>query len=105
MQISSAPAEIGTPLEEIDTPALVIDLDPFERNLRRMADHLADRPVRLRGHAKTHKSADVARRSSSAARPAEAARRTRGAGSRVRSISRSTASRRVSTGRIRALLP
>ena len=29
------PAEIGMSLDEVDTPALVIDLDAFERNLRR----------------------------------------------------------------------
>jgi hypothetical protein len=32
------PAEIGMRLDEVDTPALVIDLDAFERNLRRLAD-------------------------------------------------------------------
>ena len=31
------PAEIGMPLDEVDTPALVIDLDAFERNLARLA--------------------------------------------------------------------
>ena len=30
------PAEIGMPLDEVDTPALVIDLDAFERNLQRL---------------------------------------------------------------------
>ena len=54
------PADVGTPVEEIDTPALVIDLDPYERNLDRMARALAGTPVRLRGHAKTHKCPVVA---------------------------------------------
>ena len=31
------PAEIGMSLDEVDTPALVIDLDAFERNLRRLS--------------------------------------------------------------------
>jgi D-serine deaminase-like pyridoxal phosphate-dependent protein len=44
------------PASEIDTPALVIDLDAFERNLKRMADAIAGTGVRLRPHAKTHKS-------------------------------------------------
>ncbi len=35
------PAEIGMSLDEVDTPALVIDLDAFERNLRRLADRVA----------------------------------------------------------------
>jgi D-serine deaminase-like pyridoxal phosphate-dependent protein len=44
------------PMSQIDTPALVIDLDAFERNLVRMADAVAKAGVRLRPHAKTHKS-------------------------------------------------
>ncbi len=44
----------------MDTPALVIDLDAFERNLRRMADFVAKAGVRLRAHAKTHKSPVIA---------------------------------------------
>ncbi len=55
----SAPAEIGMALKDVDTPALVIDLDAFERNLARMADAIADKPVRLRAHAKTHKSPTI----------------------------------------------
>ena len=50
------PAAPGMPMSEIDTPALVIDLDAFERNLKRMADAVAKAGVRLRPHAKTHKS-------------------------------------------------
>ena len=34
------PAEIGMSLDEVDTPALVIDLDAFERNLRRLAERV-----------------------------------------------------------------
>jgi D-serine deaminase-like pyridoxal phosphate-dependent protein len=44
------------PLKDVDTPALLIDLDAFERNLKRMADAAASAGVRLRPHAKTHKS-------------------------------------------------
>ena len=54
------PAEIGMPLDEVDTPALVVDLDAFERNLRRLADRVAGSGVRLRPHAKTHKCAVIA---------------------------------------------
>ena len=32
------PATVGLALAEVDTPALLIDLDAFERNLQRMAD-------------------------------------------------------------------
>jgi 3-hydroxy-D-aspartate aldolase len=54
------PARIGSPVHDIDTPALVIDLDAYEHNLDRMAAKLAGTPVRLRAHAKTHKCAVIA---------------------------------------------
>jgi D-serine deaminase-like pyridoxal phosphate-dependent protein len=46
----------------IDTPALVLDLDAFERNLQRMADALRGTGVRLRAHAKSHKCPSIALR-------------------------------------------
>ena len=55
------PAQPGMREDEIDTPALVIDLDAFESNLNRMADLLAPTGARLRAHAKTHKSPVIAR--------------------------------------------
>ena len=54
------PAEIGMSLDEVDTPSLVIDLDAFERNLRRLADRVRGSGVRLRPHAKTHKCPVIA---------------------------------------------
>ncbi|MCJ9674846.1 alanine racemase, partial [Neorhizobium sp. SHOUNA12B] len=54
------PAAIGDKIADIQTPALIIDLDAFERNVARMKDHAEAMGVRLRPHAKTHKSADVA---------------------------------------------
>jgi len=50
-----APAEVGLPLAEVETPALLVDLDALEENLRRTAASLAGRAVRLRPHAKSHK--------------------------------------------------
>jgi len=47
-------------LAEIDTPALVVDLDALETNIKRMAAWCADHGIALRPHAKTHKSADIA---------------------------------------------
>src|SRR5947209_13058679 len=41
---------------EIDTPALVVDLDIFERNLCRVANYTKEHGLRLRPHTKTHKS-------------------------------------------------
>ena len=54
------PAEIGMLLKNVDTPALLIDLDAFERNLDHMAHRLEGTGVRLRPHAKTHKCPTVA---------------------------------------------
>ena len=56
------PAAIGMALAEVDTPALLIDLDAFERNLQRMSDFARNAGVRLRPHSKTHKSPDIAKR-------------------------------------------
>ena len=55
------PAVPGMREEEVDTPALVIDLDAFEANLDTMAALLAPTGVKLRAHAKTHKSPVIAR--------------------------------------------
>lgn len=52
---------VGMGVASIDTPALVIDLDAMERNLARMADFARTRGLRLRPHAKMHKSAEIAR--------------------------------------------
>jgi 3-hydroxy-D-aspartate aldolase len=48
--------------EEIPTPALFLDLDRFERNLARMADHVRRHGKSLRPHAKTHRCPEIARR-------------------------------------------
>src|SRR4029079_19550477 len=54
------PAEIGMSLDEVDTPALIVDLDAFESNLRRLAERVKGSGVRLRPHAKTHKCPVIA---------------------------------------------
>ena len=52
----------GMPIEAIDTPALLLDQDAFEYNLRSMARFFVDRPTALRPHAKTHKCPQIALR-------------------------------------------
>jgi D-serine deaminase-like pyridoxal phosphate-dependent protein len=47
---------------EIDTQALLLDLDVVEENIRTMAAFFADRPQKLRPHFKTPKTPEVARR-------------------------------------------
>ena len=56
----NVPASIGMPIEEIDTPCLLLDLDAFERNVAKMGElHQGERNSPP-GHAKCHKSADIA---------------------------------------------
>src|SRR3978361_234412 len=55
------PAVPGMREDEIDTPALVIDLAAFEANLDTMAALLAPTGVKLRAHAKPHKSPVIAK--------------------------------------------
>jgi D-serine deaminase-like pyridoxal phosphate-dependent protein len=58
--LQAPPARPGMREDEVDTPALLIDLDAFEANLDAMAAHLAGTGAKLRAHAKTHKSSVVA---------------------------------------------
>lgn len=46
---------------DVETPALVVDLDRLEANLRRTAAAVAGRGLSLRPHAKTHKSTHIGR--------------------------------------------
>jgi D-serine deaminase-like pyridoxal phosphate-dependent protein len=55
-------ASPGLRVAEIDTPALVLDLDAFERNLRTMSAAVVGSGMRLRPHAKSHKTPEIARR-------------------------------------------
>ncbi|HEX6005315.1 MAG TPA: DSD1 family PLP-dependent enzyme [Burkholderiales bacterium] len=54
--------QVGTPLEDLDTPSLILDLDTFERNLQRLNDSLGGRKIAVRPHAKSHKCPQIALR-------------------------------------------
>jgi D-serine deaminase-like pyridoxal phosphate-dependent protein len=54
--------QMGTAVEALDTPTLLLDLDAFERNLKRMMDFFAGKAVALRPHTKTHKCPSIAQR-------------------------------------------
>jgi D-serine deaminase-like pyridoxal phosphate-dependent protein len=56
------PAEIGMALADVDTPALILDLDAFERNLDLMASAVRGSRLALRPHAKSHKCPEIAKR-------------------------------------------
>jgi D-serine deaminase-like pyridoxal phosphate-dependent protein len=49
-------------VSEIDTPAIIVDLDILERNLDRVAAYTREHGLRLRPHTKTHKSTRIGRR-------------------------------------------
>ena len=53
---------IGQPLDALPTPALVVDIEALDDNLRRLADYFADRPCRIRPHFKSHKCIALIRR-------------------------------------------
>ena len=55
-------ATVGDHRDAIDTPALILDLDAFEHNLKLMMDALSGTKVRLRPHAKSHKCPQIALR-------------------------------------------
>ena len=57
---NNLPAGIGTAIEDVDTPCLMIDLDALERNVVKMGRFMKENGLRHRAHAKTHKSADIA---------------------------------------------
>jgi len=47
---------------DLNTPVLVVDLDALDRNIAVMSEFAAAKGLKLRPHAKTHKSVDIARR-------------------------------------------
>jgi D-serine deaminase-like pyridoxal phosphate-dependent protein len=49
-------------INDIPTPALILDVPTMERNIRRMAEFFAEGPTKLRPHFKAHKTPEIARR-------------------------------------------
>jgi D-serine deaminase-like pyridoxal phosphate-dependent protein len=56
-----AGAAVGVPVAELETPALVVELDVLERNLARTAFYADEHGLGLTPHAKTHKTIEIAR--------------------------------------------
>jgi len=48
-------------IDDLDTPALLIDVNVLHRNLRKMAQYCGDHKLALRPHTKTHKMPEIAR--------------------------------------------
>src|SRR5947208_2260041 len=53
---------VGKRKDDLPTPALLLDLDAFEFNLKTMADHCRQSGCGFRPHAKTHKCVEVGKR-------------------------------------------
>ena len=49
-------------VSELETPALIVDLDVMDRNLSRMAEYCRSHQLLLRPHTKTHKIPELAKR-------------------------------------------
>lgn len=49
-------------IADLDTPALLVEVDVMERNLHRLGDYCAEHRLRLRPHTKTHKVPEFALR-------------------------------------------
>jgi D-serine deaminase-like pyridoxal phosphate-dependent protein len=60
--MSSYTPPIGAPKSEIDTPALLVNHELLERNIKKMASYFAHSSTKLRPHSKTHKSAQIAQK-------------------------------------------
>ncbi|MCE2558061.1 MAG: alanine racemase, partial [Acidobacteria bacterium] len=56
------PLDVPIPVEEVPTPALLIDVATMELNLAKMAAHAEERSIGLRPHTKTHKCPLLAKR-------------------------------------------
>jgi 3-hydroxy-D-aspartate aldolase len=56
------PARAGDSIRDIDTPALILEMEAFESNVALMAAQAGRMGVGLRPHAKSHKCAEIARR-------------------------------------------
>ncbi|MSO21800.1 MAG: D-TA family PLP-dependent enzyme [Acidobacteria bacterium] len=48
-------------IEELDTPAVIVDLDVLEKNIQSLADYCRQYDLNLRPHTKTHKIPEIAK--------------------------------------------
>ena len=51
---------VGTPLADLETPCLILDLDALEHNINVVSEFYRDRSCKLRGHVKNHRSPTIA---------------------------------------------
>ena len=60
--LKSSGARVGESINQIDTPALIMDLNAFEKNNALLFSSLKGYDVRIRPHAKSHKCPEIAKR-------------------------------------------
>src|SRR5262245_55857571 len=60
-QLSGSHSHAGISKWDLDTPALCVDLTKLERNIAKMQAAATKFGIATRPHAKTHKSADIAK--------------------------------------------
>ena len=82
--------DVGLTVDDLETPAAVIDLDRLDRNLERVAGYAAEHELALYPHTKTHKTLEIAR-AAARARRARADRREVGGGRGLRRARRAAA--------------
>jgi len=58
--LESSRVSIGQPIEELDTPTILADLDRMDRNIRDWQSWMDERGVKFRVHIKTHKVPEIA---------------------------------------------
>ena len=82
------PEDAGAPrrIDDLPTPALVVDVDRLEANLRTMAERCARLGVSLRPHVKTHKCVEIAERQRALGPPEPSAGHDAGAGITVSTL-------------------
>lgn len=53
--------QVGDPIDALDTPAMIVDLNLMEQNIARLMQRFRDKKVHIRPHLKTVKSPELAR--------------------------------------------
>jgi D-serine deaminase-like pyridoxal phosphate-dependent protein len=59
--LETVSADIGKSKWDLDSPALCVDLDKMEQNIKKVHTRLKDTPVKVRPHIKTHKCPAIAK--------------------------------------------
>ena len=60
---------VGTPVEQLDTPALVLDLDILEQNIKTLHSFFLQREAKVRPHVEVHRCPAIAHKQMAAGGP------------------------------------